>query len=80
MTSDLSPLTFRLSPLASSLRSATKNTRNTKIDQGRAEGKDESGKVENRETRNWSLIQIGSVESVVKIGSDHTKTSAEKMK
>ncbi len=26
------------------------------------------------------LIQIGSVESVVKIGSDHTKTSAEKMK
>ena len=50
MTSDLSPLTFRLSPLASSLRSATKNTRNTKIDQGRAEGKDESGKIENWET------------------------------
>ena len=37
-------------------------------------------KVENWETRNRSLIQIVSVESVVKIGSDHTKTAAEKMK
>ncbi len=57
-----------------------KKRRRRRIAQGRAEGKDESGKVENEKTRNRSLIQIVSVESVVKIGSDHTKTAAEKMK
>ena len=52
MTSDLSPLTFRLSPLTSRIEPTIshKKRRRRKIDQGSG-GKDERGKIENRETR-----------------------------